>query len=37
MNSVGDQSADVELVARSAAGDRGAFSEIVTRYQSLIC
>jgi RNA polymerase sigma factor (sigma-70 family) len=31
------QIADSELVARSAAGDRNAFGEIVARYQSLIC
>src|SRR5215475_13451648 len=28
---------DAELVARSLAGDRDAFSRIVSRYQTLIC
>ena len=31
------QGNDSELVARSLAGDRGAFGEIVGRYQSLVC
>jgi RNA polymerase sigma factor (sigma-70 family) len=32
-----DEYNDTELVARSLAGDREAFSRIVTRYQTLIC
>src|SRR5437879_2515257 len=37
MNSTADQCRDAELVARSLAGDRTAFSDIVARYQTLIC
>jgi RNA polymerase sigma factor (sigma-70 family) len=36
MNAVA-QGNDSELVARTLAGDRNAFGEIVTRYQSLLC
>ena len=32
-----EETADAELVARSAEGDREAFGQIVTRYQTLIC
>lgn len=32
-----DEGSDTQLVGRSAAGDRGAFGEIVSRYQALIC
>ena len=31
------QGNDLDLVARSLAGDRNAFGEIVARYQSLVC
>ncbi len=37
MSAVAAQGNDSELVARSIAGDRNAFGEIVARYQSLIC
>src|SRR4051794_40072961 len=37
MSSAAVQSGDAELVALSVAGDRNAFSEIVVRYQSLVC
>src|SRR5262245_22698024 len=32
-----DEQSDTELVSRSLAGDRDAFSSIVSRYQTLIC
>ena len=32
-----EEQSDTELVSRSLAGDRDAFSRIVTRYQTLIC
>ena len=31
------ESSDAELVSRSVAGDREAFSRIVSRYQTLLC
>ena len=37
MDGIAARGADGELVARSLAGDRGAFSDIVGRYQTLIC
>ena len=32
-----EEHSDTELVSRSLAGDRDAFSRIVSRYQTLIC
>jgi len=32
-----EELSDAELVARSLAGDRDAFSRIVSRYRTLIC
>jgi len=32
-----EEHSDTELVSRSLAGDRDAFSRIVARYQTLIC
>src|SRR6478672_668357 len=32
-----EEQSDTELVSRSLAGDRDAFSRIVSRYQTLIC
>ena len=32
-----EEQSDTELVSRSLAGDRDAFSHIVSRYQTLIC
>src|SRR6266699_392818 len=34
---VAEEQSDTELVSRSLAGDRDAFSRIVSRYQTLIC
>ena len=34
---MGNSESDKDLVAKALAGDRDAFSHIVSRYQSLIC